>query len=105
MFGTTCTYHVFNICFVCLLMNRPQGSRKLPNLGGQIIMWGAQLIKTGLTDLPKPGWTIAHPAHPSPTPLDHVTRVTRFSAQGRNHGGNFDETYAMVGRICPPWWG
>ena len=27
-------------------------------------MWGA-----GLFDLPKPGWAIAHPTTPSPTPL------------------------------------
>jgi hypothetical protein len=30
------------------------------------------MIEIGLTDLPKPGWAIAHPAHPSPTSLDVV---------------------------------
>ena len=82
MFGTTCTYHVFNICFVCLLIDH-RGVGSYLKLGGQITMWGAQLVKIGLTDLPKPGWTIAHPAHPSPTPLDHATCVTRFSADCR----------------------
>ena len=27
------------------------------------------MIDIGLTDLPKPGWAIARPAHPSPMPL------------------------------------
>ena len=30
------------------------------------------LVEIGSTYLPKPGWAIAHPAHPSPTSLDVV---------------------------------
>ena len=39
--------------------------------GGQIVMWGGHnlphLIDRGLTDLPNPGWAIAHSVHPSLT--------------------------------------
>ena len=66
-----------------MFANRPQGSRKLHKSGRANNNVGAQLVKIELTDLPKPRWTIAHPAHPSPTPLDHATRVTRFSADCR----------------------
>ena len=45
-------------------------------LGGQVVMWVAQsahpLVGTGLTDLPKPRWAIALPAHLSPTSLSHA---------------------------------
>ena len=33
---------------------------------------GAQSAPLGLTDLPKPGWAIARPAHPSRTSLLHI---------------------------------
>ena len=41
-------------------------------LGGQVVLWGdnlPSLVGLGLTDLLKPEWAIAYPAHPSPTPL------------------------------------
>ena len=50
------------------------------NLGGQVLMWEHNLpylVNIGLIDLPKPGWTIAHPAHPSPTPLEMQKEVIR----------------------------
>ena len=51
-----------------------RGKGNYRKLGGQVVMWvgGAQstpLVDIGLTDLPKPGWVISNPAHPSPTPL------------------------------------
>ena len=56
-------------------VNRGIGSYR--KLGGQVVMWRAghnlpPLVDIGLSDLPKPGWAIVHPAHPSPTPLSHV---------------------------------
>ena len=44
MFGTACTYHVFNICFVCLLIDH-RGVGSYINLGGQIIMWGHNWLR------------------------------------------------------------
>ena len=43
-------------------------------LGGQVVMcvWGhylPPLVEIGVTDLPKPGWATAHPAHQSTTSL------------------------------------
>ena len=35
------------------------------------------LVEMGLTDLPKPGWEIAHPAHPSPTSLSVLSSEIR----------------------------
>ena len=35
------------------------------NLGGQVVMWGHNpppLVEIEFTDLPKPGWAIAHPS-------------------------------------------
>ena len=55
-----------------------QGRRKLPKAGwasSTLSLEGYNLpplVKIGLTDLLKPGCTIAHPAHPSPTPLLHI---------------------------------
>ena len=66
-----------------------QGRRKLPKAG-----WASSSVRgttcplwlliKGLTDQPKPGWTIAHPvhpAHPSPTSLGpkHMTDLWSFS--------------------------
>ena len=41
------------------------------NLGGQIAMGGGvhPLVDIELTDLPKPGWAIAHPANQPPKSL------------------------------------
>ena len=30
------------------------------------------MVEIGLTDLPKSGWAIGHPAHPFPTSLDQI---------------------------------
>ena len=39
-------------------------------LGGQVVMWRADTAAAALLSiLPKPGWDIAHSAHPSLTPL------------------------------------
>ena len=42
-------------------------------LDGQVVICGGHnlppLDELGLTDLPKPGWAITHPAHQSPTSL------------------------------------
>ena len=49
-----------------------RGVGRYLKLGGKAVIWGAQsvlYIEIGLTDLPKPGWAIAHSAQPSPTPL------------------------------------
>ena len=35
---------------------------------------GHSLVKIGLTDFSKPEWAIAHPAHPSHTPL-HLIKL------------------------------
>ena len=54
------------------LATHARGVRSYLNLGGQVILSGHNLpplVKIGLTNLPIPGWAIAHPAHPSPTPL------------------------------------
>ena len=56
----------------CKVIDSKQGRRKLPKAG-----WASSnvednlppLVDIGLTDLPKPGWAIAHSVHPSPTPL------------------------------------
>jgi len=55
-------------CFKCLIIvdgtiKEKSETYEATELGGQVVMWG-------LTDLPKPEWTIAHPAHPSPTSLE-----------------------------------
>ena len=58
--------HLFTIPF-----STYHGRRKLPKAG-----WASEghnlppLVQIGLTNLPKPEWAIAHPAHPSPTPLN-----------------------------------
>ena len=55
-------------------------------LGVQIVMCGGYnlppLVNIELTDLPKPGWTFAHPAHQSPTSLPCYL-VTMFSVEER----------------------
>ena len=38
----------------------------------QVVLWGQSLVLIGLTDFPKPEWAIAHPTHPSHTPLDLI---------------------------------
>ena len=56
----------------CKVIDSKQGRRKLPKAG-----WASSnvednlppLVDIVLTDLPKPGWAIAHLAHPSPTSL------------------------------------
>ena len=43
---------------------------------GQVVICGGHnlppLDELGLTDLPKPGWTMAHYVHPSPTSLVQI---------------------------------
>ena len=35
-----------------------------------------------------------------------LSELNNYNAtQGRNRRKNLDATSAMVGRICPPWWG
>ena len=49
------------------------------NVGGTIC---SPQNGTGLTDLPKPGWAIFHPAHPPPTSL-HFTTLNYISEISR----------------------
>ena len=80
-----------------LAANFHRGDRKLPlcspsistqysdvgsylRLGGQVITWGTicpPLAEIGLYALPKTGWAIAHPAHPSPTSLSVLSSEIR----------------------------
>jgi hypothetical protein len=52
-----------------------QGRMKL---GRQEVTWEGHnlhpLVDIGLTDLPKPGWAIAHSAHPFHTPLHYCVK-------------------------------
>ena len=66
------------------------------------------LVDIGLTDLPKPGWEIAHSAHPSSTPLQFyyslfVTEkqitVTMTSTPTPNHNQN----YRSIGNKWVRW--
>ena len=56
----------------CKVIDSKQGRRKFPKSGWASCNVGDNLpplVDIGLTDLPKPGWAIAHSAHPSPTLL------------------------------------
>ena len=66
------------------------------------------LVDIGLTDLSKPGWEIAHSAHPSSTPLQcyyslFVTEkqitVTMTSTPTPNHNQN----YRSIGNQWVRW--
>ena len=68
------------------------------------------LIDIGLTDLPKPGWEIAHSAHPSSTPLQFyyslfVTEkqitVAMTSTPTPNHNQN--QNYRSIGNQWVRW--
>ena len=63
-----------------------QGRRKLLKAGWANINIGGHnltpLVEIGLTDLPKPGWAISHPANPSPTPLCCLREMQFF--RGKN---------------------
>ena len=55
-----------------MIGTKDRGVGSYLKLGGQVVIWGAKsahMVKIGLTDLQKPGWAIAHPAHLSLTPL------------------------------------
>ena len=54
------------------MLIRIRGVGSYPKLGGKVVLWGQNLptlVDIELTDLTIPGGAIAHPAHPSPTPL------------------------------------
>ena len=68
------------------------------------------LVDIGLTDLPKPGWEIAHSAHPSSTPLQFyyslfVTEkeitVAMTSTPTPNHNQN--QNYRSIGNQWVRW--
>ena len=60
------------------------------------VMWGhlPPLVEIGLTDMPKPGWAIAHSAYLYPTPLNceyFVCNVYRDELQNRSVGVGLQE--------------
>ena len=56
------------------------------NLGGQVVLANVRghnlppLVEIGLSDLSKPGWAIAHSAHPSPTSLYYNADIDECDA-------------------------
>ena len=97
--------------------NLYQGRRKLPKPGWASSTMGrghnlSPLFDIWVTDILKTGWAIAHPAHPSPTPLwlciapmytVHTYIVSRYVDYWKRQMKNFPEThppYLLLSLFC-----